>query len=222
MADYDEHGQPSNPVYHAAAWEERFAELVAYQTQHGHCRVSFGYPENPALGKWLSQQRVLKNKGTLSVERIARLEALGVVWDQLDAAWDTQFAALEAFKVREGHCNVPSAYPENPSLGMWLSKQRTIKKKNKLSPERIARLEALGVVWDLLDAAWEERFAELVAYQTQHGHCRVSFGYPENPALGLWVSTQRVEKRAGTLSEERIARLDALEFVWELRTRTRS
>ena len=155
MADYDEHGQPSNPVYHAAAWEERFAELVAYQTQHGHCRVSFGYLENPALGKWVSEQRTTKRTGTLSEERIARLDALAFVWDSHKAAWD-------------------------------------------------------------------EQFAELVAYQTQHGHCRVSFGYPENPALGLWVSTQRVEKRAGTLSEERIARLDALEFVWELRTRTRS
>ena len=155
MADYDEHGQPSNPVYHAAAWEERFAELVAYQTQHGHCRVSFGYPENPALGLWVSSQRTAKREGTLSTERIARLDALAFVWDSHKAAWD-------------------------------------------------------------------EQFAELVAYQTQHGHCRVSFGYPENPALGLWVSTQRVEKRAGTLSEERIARLDALEFVWELRTRTRS
>ena len=81
MADYEEHGQPSNPVYHAAAWEERFAELVAYQTQHGHCRVSFGYPENPALGLWVSTQRVEKRAGTLSEERIARLDALEFVWE---------------------------------------------------------------------------------------------------------------------------------------------
>ena len=77
------------------------------------------------------------------------MEALGVVWDPLDAAWETQFEALEAFKASKGHCNVPYDYPENPSLGTWLSTQRQSKKKNTLSPERIARLEALGVVWEL-------------------------------------------------------------------------
>ena len=77
------------------------------------------------------------------------MEALGVVWDLQDATWDTQFAALQAFKVREGHGNVPQGYPENPSLGKWLSHQRQSKRAGKLSPERITRLEALGVVWEL-------------------------------------------------------------------------
>ena len=77
------------------------------------------------------------------------MEALGIVWDPLDAARERQFKALEAFHSREGHCNVPARYPENPSLGQWLSKQRASKKKNTLSPERITRLEALGVVWEL-------------------------------------------------------------------------
>ncbi|MBM3773454.1 MAG: helicase, partial [Acidimicrobiia bacterium] len=67
----------------------------------------------------------------------------------------------------------------------------------------------------------EERFAELVAYKTQHGDCHVPRGYPENPALGSWVMTQRTAKRAETLSEERIARLDALGCVWDPRKRTR-
>ena len=73
-----------------------------------------------------------------------------------NAAWETQFAALQAFKAREGHCNVPARYPEHPSLGTWLGTQRQSKKKNTLSPERIARLEALGVVWDARGAAgWD-------------------------------------------------------------------
>ena len=71
-----------------------------------------------------------------------------LVADPLDAAWEAQFAALKAFKVSKGHGNVPAVYPENPSLGRWLTKQRTSKRTGTLSAERIARLEALGVVWD--------------------------------------------------------------------------
>ena len=67
--------------------------------------------------------------------------------DTLDGAWETQFAAVEAFHAREGNCNVPYDYPENPSLGKWLSKQRASKRKGTLSPERINQLEGLGVVW---------------------------------------------------------------------------
>ena len=135
-----------------AAWEPQFAALQAFHAREGHGNVPARYPENSSLGTWLSQQRVFKKTGTLSPERIVWLEGLGVVWDPLDAAWEAQFAALQAFHSREGHANVPQDYPENPSLGRWLTKQRTSKRTGTLSAERSARLEALGVVWDPQDA----------------------------------------------------------------------
>jgi len=149
--------------------------------------VPTGYAENPSLGIWLKAQRVSKKAGAVSLsdDRIARLEALGVVWDPSDAFWETQFEALVVFKTREGHCNVRAKDPENPSLGNWLSTQRGLKKKNTLSEERIARLEALGVVWAVLDAAWETQFAALQAFKVREGHCNVRNIYPENPSLGI-------------------------------------
>ena len=37
---------------------------------------------------------------------------------------------------------------------------------------------------------------------------------PEQPALGVWVQAQRKERQAGTLSADRIARLDEIHFIW--------
>ena len=39
-------------------------------------------PARKVLGMWLSRRRQAKRKGTLSAERIIRLEALGVWWSK--------------------------------------------------------------------------------------------------------------------------------------------
>jgi hypothetical protein len=198
-----------------ASWDERLGELAAFRQREGHCNVPDEYPDNPALGKWVTRQRSEQRRGELSSDRIVRLEALGFVWDPHDAFWEERFAELAAFKQREGHCNVPQAYPDNPALGKWVSKQRVAKRRGALSSDRMVRLDALGFVWNTDDAAWEERFAELAAFRESEGHCNVPQAYPDNPALGIWVGTQRTKRNRGALSSDRIARLDALGFEWE-------
>ena len=73
----------------------------------------------------------------------------------------------------------------------------------------------MGFAWDPQTAAWEETFAALVAYKQQHGDCNVPVQWPENPALGTWVFTQRQSRAAAKLSVERIQRLDELGFAWD-------
>ncbi|MEV7026681.1 helicase associated domain-containing protein, partial [Kitasatospora sp. NPDC093558] len=55
--------------------------------------------------------------------------------------------ALAAFVEREGHSKVPRAHKteEGLSLGAWLNNQKA--RRDKLSPEQLGQLEALGVGW---------------------------------------------------------------------------
>ena len=205
----------------AAAWEKSFAALAAYKDQYGDCRVPRGWAENPSLGGWIHQQRNAYSAAqpTISVDRIARLNALGFDWDPLAAAWEENFAALAAYKDQYGDCGVPQRWSDNPSLGQWVSSQRQAYNAAPptISPDRIARLNALGFDWDTLAAAWEENFAALVAYKDQYGDFRVPRGWSDNSSLGGWVSTQRSAYSAAppTLSVDRIARLNALGFEWD-------
>src|SRR5256885_12848299 len=56
------------------SWERRFEELKAFKARHGHCHVPHIYPENRALGRWVSKQRQVKNRRTR--KQILRLSQL--------------------------------------------------------------------------------------------------------------------------------------------------
>ena len=201
-------------------WDEWFGELVAYKAQHGDCNVSAIGSENPHLGQWVAQQRHYNRNSLLSETRKHRLEELGFEWGPRDAAREEQFAALAQYKAQHGDCNVLRDWTENPTLGLWVSTQRTRHRKGRLTVDRQRRLTELDFVWNpaKLDHSttqiWEEQFAALAQYKAQHGDCNVPRDWPENPSLSYWVGTQRSIREA--LPPEQRARLDALGFVWEV------
>lgn len=87
---------------------------------------------------------------------------------------------------------------------------------------RIAILENMGIVWDVQNDAWEQSYQELKRYKEENGHCVVPNKYPPNRPLGNWVGKQRLfyrGHRGQHLSEDRIARLEKLGFVWKVQVR---
>jgi hypothetical protein len=136
-------------VKNEAKWNERFAQLEKFKHQHGHCRVLRDDKENKHLAIWINMQRRLYSKGSLLSERVAKLENLGFAWDTFEAAWQQNFDDLKAFKIEHGHCRVPQDYAPNNQLGTWVGTQRQFRATGKLSPERIAKLQALGFEWKI-------------------------------------------------------------------------
>lgn len=66
-------------------------------------------------------------------------------------------------------------------------------------------------------APWETGLDLLAEYVQAAGSAeiRVDYETPEGFRLGRWVNTQRVWRRSGRLTQDRIDRLDALGVVWE-------
>jgi len=197
-------------------WDEHYGELRAFWEKYGHSNVPSLWEKNITLSRWVVNQRVLRNKGLLSRDRIKKLETLSFIWDMRAASWEEMFFALVEFKKQHGHCNVPQKYDEKPKLGLWANTQRTVKKNGKLSEDRVRRLDELGFIWAPKKAFWEEMFAALQDFTEVHGHCNVGRGYRENPKLPVWVNNQRRAKRNGELSDDQISRLSEIGFVWEL------
>ena len=84
----------------------------------------------------------------------------------------------------------------------------------------------LGFVWDVQEAQWLDQYEALKQYKEDHGHFIVPFRNDEFKKLSYWVTRQRKDwkqKKNGkksALTDERIAKLNELGFVWNPRKRS--
>ena len=112
---------------------------------------------------------------------------------------------------------MPSVHREQDfGLDQWVAMQRQA--QETMPPERRERLDALGFVWDVLAAQWEEGLRSLERFRQEKGDCLVPKSYRDPTSgfrLGSWVSEQR--KAQDMMLPERRQRLDALGFVWKAR-----
>ena len=70
-----------------------------------------------------------------------------------------------------------------------------------------------------LSRSFHRGLAELAAYVKAHGDARVPWQHTTSNGfrLGSRCNTRRMDRKAGELTVERIAALDALGFVWDAR-----
>jgi superfamily II DNA or RNA helicase len=193
-------------------WEAGFQSLANFAKREGHCNVRGPHRENGfSLGGWVTTQR--SGRKSLTKERRMRLDALGFTWDPFEEKWAKGYQALIQFKKREGHLNIDRGHIEGGlKLGIWMRGQR--KEKNRLSDERIRKLDLAGFIWDPLDEKWETWFSALSKYRKREGHCRVPLEHVESGMnLGTWVYNNR--KKKSQTSPDRIKRLNSLGFIWK-------
>jgi hypothetical protein len=199
-----------------AAWEKMFKLLAIYKAQNNHCKVPKGWGQNPELADWVIRQRREYNNQRLEAEYSSRLSAMGFVWDLEVDAWETGFASLEKFYKIHNHAQISNPYPHNKQLGEWAEAQRRLDKQGKLTVERKERLDSLGFIWNLAEAAWEERFQLFERFREIQGHGKVGDRDKQLPKLSEWAVIQRREQSKGKLDPKRQQRLDDAGFVWDL------
>ena len=127
---------------------------------------------------------------------------------------------LKRFVKYHGHARVPEKWSENPALARWVAYNRSKYRANTLEEEKVQQLQELGMVWNPYQQDWLERYAELVTYQTKHGHCIVP-QKNHDTELGRWVTFQRYQYRfyldgkSSHMTAERIELLNGINFEWE-------
>lgn len=210
--------------FQETSWEHMFTQLQHYHDQHGDCNVPKRYEHNPQLGSWVQTQRTSYHNQNLSTQRIEVLNTLNFVYDVYDDAWMDKFHHLQHFYDYHGHANIPLRYESNPSLGIWVSTQRSqynAMKKNRptrMTQQRIDLLNTLDFVFDVRTAVWMEHHRELQSYIENNGHSQP----PTKSSLGKWAQNQRRSYRAymkgstsNRMTRERIQALENIGFVWE-------
>lgn len=197
-------------------WEQNYAAATQYYLEHGDLEVPIKYetPSGFGLGVWLGAQRAAHKAGELPQEQVERLDALGMDWtNRNDRKWMSLYDVAAAYYHEHGNLNVPSEYvtPDGVLLGKWVVRQRYAylnpdRSSARVTPERKALLDKLGMVWEKYDP-WQERYDLALAYKTEHGDLEIPSVYKtaDGVWLGSWVSRQRRALNSGSsaLSSER-------------------
>lgn len=197
-------------------WEQNYAAATQYYLEHGDLEVPIKYetPSGFGLGVWLGAQRAAHKAGELPQEQVERLDALGMDWtNRNDRKWMSLYDVAAAYYHEHGNLNVPSEYvtPDGVLLGKWVARQRYAylnpdRSSARVTPERKALLDKLGMVWEKYDP-WQERYDLALAYKTEHGDLEIPSVYKTTDGvwLGSWVSRQRQTLNSGSsaLSSER-------------------
>lgn len=197
-------------------WEQNYAAATQYYLEHGDLEVPIKYEtlSGFGLGVWLGAQRAAHKAGELPQEQVERLDALGMDWtNRNDRKWMSLYDVAAAYYHEHGNLNVPSEYvtPDGVLLGKWVARQRYAylnpdRSSARVTPERKALLDKLGMVWEKYDP-WQERYDLALAYKTEHGDLEIPSVYKtaDGVWLGSWVSRQRQTLNSGSsaLSSER-------------------
>ncbi|MCI8513978.1 MAG: hypothetical protein HFI93_05025 [Lachnospiraceae bacterium] len=210
-------------------WSRNYAAAREYYGTHGDLDVPAHFVTKAGvfLGLWLGQLRNWERSGArpgyLTPARKERLDEIGMIWNKPDHVWEQNYAAACDYLRENGHLRIPASYATGDGirLGAWLARQRALRagkiRRGRLTEEQIARLDAIGMIWDSrVDSKWEKGYEALKVYMEKYGNAPIPADYRSADGLILksWVQNQRKRYRSGKLEEERKKQLDAVGFVW--------
>lgn len=215
----------------SASWELMYIEAKKYYDSFGNLLIPAKYKtaSGYSLGAWLASQRRIYNgeiPGHLTQQQIEKLESIGIVWSSYRLlVWEQNYQAAKEYYEQYGDLKVPIHYvtANGLTLGIWIQMMRNARANERTSivtPERIERLNAIGMVWAILSDQWEKNYQEAKAYYIAHGNLLVPRQYvSENGIkLGNWIAHLRTTKRGvgrGTITEEQIQRLNLIGMAWD-------
>jgi hypothetical protein len=199
-------------------WTTQFNNLVEfrrlYPSQWPSCLEEFPCGNN--LGAWCQDQRENLKNGLLKSERIKALDKLKFVWNPLKDNWNEQCNYLQQFRELnvDRWPKIKEEFPAGNELGIWCSIQRDAYKNKKLTDQKVAILNAIGLPWNIFDETWNKQFSYLKAFRQINPDRwpKKREEFPVGNKLTNWCVDQRKLNKKNKLTPERKMQLDVIDF----------
>jgi hypothetical protein len=193
------------------SWDEMFGRLLSFRERYQDCLVPASYGDG-TLGRWCEKNRSKKKAGTLKPERERALNEIGFDWDPRENTWQEFYGRLVKYREAHGDCCPPRGYKDK-QLTTWVFEQRARYASGKLSEERKEKLDEIGFVFDVREAAWLEQYHRLKLFFEKNGHVDVPISFDKY--LPSWMRIQRTKYRKGNLEDSQVRILNELRMSWE-------
>lgn len=209
-------------------WNQMYELAADYYKEHNNLLIPINYVtvSGKKLGSWINEQRKAyanNSNKTMSLTRIAKLEAIGMAWKPYDYYWDKMYEYAKLYYETHGNLLVPQSYKtlSGNTLGTWISNQRQAYKNNNLTLEQKEKLDQIGMVWKTKDNQWDSWYALAQDYYEKNGNLQVPNSYVTSSGekLGQWIGSQRKAyngKSTNKITLEQIKRLENIGMVWDI------
>ena len=214
-------------------WERNYLACAEYYRKHHSLDIPANYisEEGLRVGAWLRRMRKIRSgrqngAAPLTEAQIERLNAIHMDWlDTYTRQWEYGYKQALAYHREFGTLEVPAGYVNANGfpLGRWLKNHVEVNSQTgrtaiKVTPERRAKLDALGFKWTAEDP-WQKRISACEEYLREHGDLDIPPNYViDNVWLGKWLYKCRKTYRGGLegkrLTEEQISQLERLGIDW--------
>ena len=224
-------------------WNIMYDLAKKYYEHHGNLKISHsfktinGYETDEKgykLGFWISKQRVNYKNGTLSEDRIEKLEEIGMIFENVyKDTWNMMYKLAKKYYEHYDNLKIPKMFKtingyeideKGYNLGVWIATQKTNYNKSILSEDKIEKLEEIGMIFKKVnDNTWNMMYKLAKKYYEHYGDLKISRSFKtingyeidkNGYNLGFWISNQRVKYKNDTLSEDRIKQLEKIDMIF--------
>lgn len=212
-------------------WALVYKEVLKYYEENGNIEIPIDYfviinDEKVYLNNWIAVQRTKFLQGKLSLDKKEMLDKVGMVWKIRNRySWDKMFSLALDYYSLNGNLFIPKNYQvivngETVNLGTWVTNQRRNYKAGVLAPLRISKLEEIGMVWEDVKVAsnnkrWLIMYKEALRYLEENGNLIVPSDYvvtidDEVYLLNSWIRQQKSHLLNGVLVGKRKELMEGL------------
>lgn len=212
-------------------WALVYKEVLKYYEENGNIEIPIDYfviinDEEVYLNNWIAVQRSMFLQGKLSLDKKEMLDKVGMVWKIRNRySWDKMFSLALDYYSLNGNLFIPKNYQvivngETVNLGTWVTNQRRNYKAGVLAPLRISKLEEIGMVWEDVKVAsnnkrWLIMYKEALRYLEENGNLKVPSDYvvtidDEVYLLNSWIRQQKSHLLNGALVGKRKELMEGL------------
>ncbi|KAL7521142.1 hypothetical protein ACHAWX_005840 [Stephanocyclus meneghinianus] len=137
-----------------AQWDMKYEAVEKFMKKNGHLKLpNESIAQLGNLNQWLAQQKYEFRKGTLNINRGAKLKKLGFDFELEPSStrdhshkqkWIMKYEAVQKFMKENGHLNLPKEPIDNlGNLYQWFASQKCKLRSGTLSPMRALKLKKL-------------------------------------------------------------------------------
>ena len=169
------------------------------------------------LGKWSSRQRYNMRNNLLTQDKIDLLNQIKQWYWEKDDNFDDMYDTL--IKYISDNEKLPPLNSNNENrLATWCSEQRKKYKKNKLSKDKISKLNKINIwTWNKFDDLFEQHYQNVIEWVNKNGKIPSSMSKDKiEHLLGSWCGSRRNDKRNGKLPDDKIEKLEKIKgWYWD-------